>query len=170
MDILSQFINNTPVWVWVLLVYLVMKGFQARKPGDTTLLKMAIIPVLFTVWGLVDLVSLYGVSATSSLLWLVGIAGGAAIGWNIVSRYNLIPDHVAGTIHRPADMTLLPLLLVTFSIKYGFGVIAAVSPDLLAEPAFMISDLLLSGLFTGIFIGKFARYVWVWRAQPAVAA
>jgi hypothetical protein len=167
MEILSQFISSTPWWVFVLFVYLVMKGWKARTPGDTTLPKMAIIPVVFTAWGLYDLVTLYGVTFETAITWLAGIAIGAAIGWSIASRFNLVADRSAGFIHRPADMTLLPLLLVTFAVKYGFGVIAAVAPHLLAETGFRIADLALSGLFTGIFVGKFVRYAWVWRNAAA---
>ncbi|MET0440242.1 MAG: DUF6622 family protein [Devosia sp.] len=170
MEILQQFLTQTPVWVWFLLVYLIMKGVKARRPGDTTLLKMAIIPVIFTAWGLSDLVTLYGVAADTTLLWLLGIAAGSVIGWMIVSRYAIVADRAAGVIHRPADNTLLPLLLLTFAIKYSFGVIGATSPALLAEMGFRIADLVLSGLFTGIFIGKFLRYVWVWNAAAAPAA
>ncbi|WP_449394822.1 DUF6622 family protein [Devosia riboflavina] len=170
MEILQQFLTQTPVWVWFLLVYLIMKGVKARRPGDTTLLKMAIIPVIFTAWGLSDLVTLYGVAADTTLLWLLGIAVGSVIGWMIVSRYAIVADRAAGVIHRPADNTLLPLLLLTFAIKYSFGVIGATSPALLAEIGFRIADLVLSGLFTGIFIGKFLRYVWVWNAAATPAA
>ncbi|MGV3491997.1 MAG: DUF6622 family protein [Devosia sp.] len=167
MEILSQFITNTPVWAWVLLVYLVLKGWKARTPGDTNLVKMAIIPVAFTAWGLYDLVTLYGVAIDTAGLWLLGIAVGAAAGWGIASRFNLVADRAAGVIHRPADMTLLPLLLVTFLVKYSFGVIAAVAPHLLAETGFRVADLLLSGFFTGIFVGKFIRYAYVWSSAPA---
>lgn len=170
MEILQQFLTQTPVWVWFLLVYLIMKGVKARRPGDTTLLKMAIIPVIFTAWGLSDLVTLYGVAADTTLIWLLGIAVGSVIGWMIVSRYAIVADRAAGVIHRPADNTLLPLLLLTFAIKYSFGVIGATSPALLAEMGFRIADLVLSGLFTGIFIGKFLRYVWVWNAAATPAA
>ncbi|SEQ41748.1 hypothetical protein SAMN05428969_3003 [Devosia sp. YR412] len=168
MDILSQFLTQTPVWVWVLFAYLLFRGIKGRNPGDTTLLKMAILPVIFTAWGLYDLVTLYGVALDTAGFWLVGIALGAAVGWGIVSRYEIVPNRAAGTLHHPADYTLLPLLMLTFAVKYGFGVVAAVSPDLLQETTFRIADLTLSGLFTGIFIGKFARYVWVWNNAPVV--
>jgi hypothetical protein len=68
-------------------------------------------------------------------------------------------------LHRPADFTLLPLLLATFAVKYSFGVIGAVSPQLLAETGFQVVDLALSGTFTGIFVGKFLRYARIWRAS-----
>lgn len=170
MEILQQFLINTPIWVWAIFAWLLFRGIKARRPGDTTLAKMAMIPVIFTAWGLYDLVTLYGVTAESAGLWLTGIVLGAVIGWFILAHANIVADRAAGVLHRPADLTLLPLLMVTFAIKYGFGVIAAVAPHLLAETCFRIADLMLSGLFTGIFIGKFIRYAWIWRSAPASAA
>ncbi len=170
MEILQQFLVQTPIWVWALLAYLIFRGIKARQPGDTNLVMLAIIPVLFTAWGLFDLVTLYGVAIDTAGLWLAGIAVGAAVGWRIIARQKIVADRAAGTLHHPADFTLLPLLVVTFLVKYGFGVTAAVAPDLLAEPAFKVADLLLSGFFTGIFVGKYLRYLRVWYSAPVVTA
>jgi hypothetical protein len=67
MDVLHQFIVRTPVWVWVLFVYLVVRGLKARKAGETTLVKIAIIPILFTAWGLHDLIRIYGATMGRSV-------------------------------------------------------------------------------------------------------
>lgn len=90
-------------------------------------------------------------------------------GWVILARAAITADHAAGVLHRPADLTLLPLLLVTFAVKYGFGVIAAIQPALLQAAGFRLADLLRSGFFTGLFLGKFARYVDIWRRPQAAA-
>ena len=162
MDIVRQFLVETPLWAWALLGYLIFKGVKARRPGDTTLVTMSMIPVVFTVWGLYDLLTLYGVTPTGAF-WLAGIAAGSAVGWFIASRFDIVADRAMGVLHRPADFSLLPLLLATFAIKYSFGVISAVAPQLLTQTGFQIADLTLSGLFTGIFVGKFVRYAWIWR-------
>lgn len=167
MEILQQFLIHTPVWAWVILVYLLVRGIQARRPADTTLTKIAVIPVLFTAWGIYDLVVLYHPALETVGLWLLGIVVGSGIGWLIVSRYDITVDRAQGKMHRPADFSLLPLLLVTFAVKYAFGAIGAVSPEQLSSSSLGVVDIALSGLFTGIFIGKFLRYLAVWRAAPA---
>ncbi|MNV44324.1 hypothetical protein D3C71_1360780 [compost metagenome] len=60
---------------------------------------------------------------------------------------------------RSADYSLLPLLLVTFAVKYGFEVALSASPSLSADGSFRAAYLLLSGGFTGVFIGKYLRYL-----------
>jgi hypothetical protein len=116
------------------------------------------LPLLFTVWSLWDLVRIYGVTTQSVLVWLVGILIGIAAGWLLVRSMTITVDPASGVIHHPADYTLLPPILVTFAVKYAFGAISATSPELLQQPAFLLADLGLSGLFSGIFVGKFAVY------------
>lgn len=163
----SQFFVHTPWWVYALFIYLVMRGIKGLKPGDTTLLKLAIIPVAFTIWGGYELVRLYGLAPDAVGLWVLGLAVGAAVGFLILRNAMIVVDHATGVIHRPRDLTLLPLVVLIFVVKYVFGAIGAVSPDLLLQPSFRFADLGLSGLFTGIFIGKFAvyagRYWWAPR-------
>ncbi|GHG21706.1 DUF6622 family protein [Paracoccus aerius] len=157
-EIFRQFMVQTPLWVWVLLAYLIHRGIKARRPARTSLPKLAVVPAIFTAWGLADLARLYGLEAGTAALWLAGIALGSVIGWRLLARADIRADASSGMISRPADMTLLPLLLVAFGVKYSFGVIAATSPQLLHQAGFRAADLLLCGAFTGIFIGKFARY------------
>lgn len=163
MEILQQFLIQTPWYVWAILVWVVIRGVKARQAGETTLLKMLTIPLVFAAWGISDLVRVYGASPDATALWLLGIAIGSTIGWWIVGRFAITVDVATGVFHRPADMSLLPLLLATFAIKYAFGVVGAVAPHLLGEPLFRISDLVLSGAFTGIFVGKFLHYGRLWH-------
>ncbi|WP_154231512.1 aldo/keto reductase [Stenotrophomonas indicatrix] len=84
---------------------------------------------------------------------------GAAVGWLLLRRATLTVDASTGTLWRSADYSLLPLLLVTFVIKYGFETALAVAPGLSSNAGFSAAYLLLSGGFTGIFIGKYCRYL-----------
>lgn len=59
--------------------------------------------------------------------------------------------------------------MVTFVVKYGFEATLAVNPTMAQVDGFRIAHLLLSGVFTGIFIGKFLRYARA-RSQQARAA
>ncbi|KAF1015188.1 MAG: Coniferyl aldehyde dehydrogenase [Stenotrophomonas maltophilia] len=54
-------------------------------------------------------------------------------------------------MHAAAN-NLLPLLLVTFVVKYGFGVALAVSPALSFNGSFSAAYLLLCGGFSGIIM------------------
>ncbi len=141
MDVLQQFVVQTPFWVWIILVWLIWRGIAARRPGDTNLLKMAVVPIVFTAWGLYDLMTLYGVATDTAGYWLAGIVIGAIAGWWLAARLDITVDRAAGVMRRPADYSLLPLFIVTFLVKYVFGVLGAVDPSLLAQTGFKIADL-----------------------------
>lgn len=166
-EIVTQFMVQTPLWVWALLACLIFRGVKARRPARTSLPKLAIIPAIFAIWSLADLTRLYGLQRGTAGPWLAGLAVGALIGWRLLAHADIRADRAAGIVERPADDTLLPLLLMTFALRYGVGALAATAPDLLFHQAFRVTDLLLSGVFTGIFIGKFTRYV---RACTATGA
>jgi len=158
-NLLQQLLWQTPIWVWVLLAFLVSRGIAAMRSGQTSLRKLAIVPALFSVWGIWSISHRYGGSPLAWGEWLAGICAGAAVGWLLLRRATLTVDASTGTLWRSADYSLLPLLLVTFVIKYGFETALAVAPGLSSNAGFSAAYLLLSGGFTGIFIGKYCRYL-----------
>jgi len=159
MNMLQQLASQTPIWVWLLLAFLITRGIAAMKPGETSLQKLAIVPALFAVWGAWSISHRFGTSPSAWGEWLAGIATGAALGWLLLNRLKLTLDSSTGKLWRNADFSLLPLLLVTFLVKYGFEVAFAVSPSLTANAGFSAAYLLLAGGFTGIFVGKYCRYL-----------
>ncbi|EMR4107219.1 TPA: DUF1453 domain-containing protein [Stenotrophomonas maltophilia] len=167
MNMLQHLASQTPIWVWLLLAFLVTRGIAAMKPAETSLQKLAIVPGLFAVWGAWSISHRFGASLIAWSEWLGGIATGAALAWLLLNRLKLTLDRSTGKLWRSADFSLLPLLLVTFLVKYGFEVAFAVSPTLTASAGFSAAYLLLTGGFTGIFVGKYARYLASLRVDAA---
>ncbi|TQM08291.1 hypothetical protein FB552_1373 [Stenotrophomonas maltophilia] len=159
MNMLQQLASQTPIWVWLLLAFLVTRGIAAMKPAQTSLQKLAIVPGLFAVWGAWSISHRFGASLIAWSEWLAGIATGATLAWLLLSRLKLTLDRSTGKLWRSADFSLLPLLLVTFLVKYSFEVAFAVSPTLTASAGFSAAYLLLTGGFTGVFVGKYCRYL-----------
>jgi membrane protein CcdC involved in cytochrome C biogenesis len=170
MQSLTQILSHTPAWVYVLLGYLVSRGVKAFKPAEVAPLKLAIVPALLTGWGLSDLVRLYGVSAANLLPWLGALSMGAVVGWFLIRGGLIEVDRVKGVIRRPADYTVLPLILIAFSVKFACGVMAAIAPERLAEPSLRMLDLTLSGAFAGIFVGKFVHYLTCYLSKADIAS
>lgn len=167
MNMLQHLASQTPIWVWLLLAFLVTRGIAAMKPAETSLRKLAIVPALFAVWGGWSISHRFGASLIAWNEWLAGIATGATLAWLLLNRLKLTLDRSTGKLWRSADFSLLPLLLVTFLVKYGFEVAFAVSPTLTASAGFSAAYLLLTGGFTGIFVGKYARYLASLRVDAA---
>jgi hypothetical protein len=159
-----QILTHTPWWVYALFVFLVSRGIRACRPADVTLYQLALVPALLTGWGLTDLARRYGSAPAAFAPWLLALAVGIVAGAAILRAVPIRDDRARGIIHRPADFTVLPLILLAFGIKYTFAVMAAISPELLQETGFRLADVAISGFFAGIFTGKFARYMKVYFA------
>ena len=167
MEWIVQILAHTPWWVFALFVFLVSRGIKALKPADVSPYQLALVPLLLAGWGLYDLARRYAFDPGALAPWLVALALGAAIGLAILSRAPLSADRARGIVHRPADFTVLPLILIAFGLKYAFAVAVALTPALLADTGYRLADLGISGLFAGIFLGKFGRYVSVYLAASA---
>ncbi len=85
MEILSRFLTDTPFWVYLLFLYLILRGIKARKPGEVTLGKLAIIPLIFTIMGLAEMQRLYGFTLETVSHWLASLLAGTATGTRLIS-------------------------------------------------------------------------------------
>lgn len=159
METIVQILTHTPWWVFVLFAFLVSRGVRAFNPAEVSLVQLAIVPAVFMIWGLAGLVERYGLDPGAFALWLAALAIGAALGAAILQGAALKGDRSRGIIYRPADFTVLPLIVVAFFSKYALAVMAAMSPEIVNAVGFRIVDLGVSGVFAGIFVGKFVRYV-----------
>ncbi|HEX2527939.1 MAG TPA: DUF6622 family protein [Geminicoccus sp.] len=166
MDRIVQILAHTPWWVYALFAYLISRGLRARKPVTVTLRELALFPALLTGLGLVELHRIHGFGPDTLGIWLLALAIGIVLGILLLRRRAFTVDRAQGVIHRPTDPTVLPLILLAFVVKYAFGVIGAMAPDMLQEPAYRVLDIGASGLFAGIFLGKFGSYVRGYLAAP----
>ena len=49
-------LENTPVWVWVLLAFLIYRGIVALNPRAVDPRRALVLPIVFLVWAIVDFV------------------------------------------------------------------------------------------------------------------
>lgn len=155
-------LTHTPIWVWVLFVFLIARGIKARKPATVTLEKLAIIPAIFLIWDIYDLVMHRHITVANCALWVAGILVGAALGYLLIKQVATTRATEPRSIHRQADYSALPFMMLAFLVKYVLGVMTAISPERLQQPTISAFAILSGGLFAGVFIGKFTRYVRVY--------
>ncbi len=72
-------LRHTPIWVWVLLAFLIYRGIMMLRPREVSPSRMLIIPVVFLVWGLTGMVGADGLGvklrslrAAFSWVWPAG--------------------------------------------------------------------------------------------------
>ncbi|MGI4985808.1 MAG: DUF6622 family protein [Janthinobacterium lividum] len=162
---MAAILQHTPSWVWVLLAFLVFRGVKSMRGGTTKIHRLAIVPVIFTLWGL------YGLAAqpaTSWLAWLSGILLGLAIGFVLARRSTITADRTHGTITLPGSPVPLVLMLLVFIVKFWLGFELAMHAASPGSPYLMVAAS-VSGAVAGIFAGRFLVYVQACRHQDGVA-
>ncbi|WP_333855132.1 DUF6622 family protein [Leclercia sp.] len=169
-DFISGILIHTPVWVYVILLFLISRGIRARKPATVALEKLAIIPAIFLLWDIYDLLIFRKLTLATGSLWLVGLLSGAAIGYILIKRTAVARAAAPRSIFREADYSALPFMMLAFAVKYVLGVMSAIAPEVLQRPGVSAFAIITGGLFAGVFVGKFARYVRVYRAAEVQEA
>jgi hypothetical protein len=159
-----QMLAHTPPWVWALLALLLYLGIRALRPTKAPLWRIAILPTIFFVWGLWSLYAMHAFTAQRISPWAAALAAGTVIGIGIAGLHPIKADKARSLVHLPGSALTLVLGVAIFATKYAFGVLHAVAPARFAEPQFWLTELGVSGVLTGMFIGRFAG---LWRQYRA---
>ncbi len=159
---------HTPWWVYVLLIYLIKVGIRASKTNVVSIIKLSIIPIIFTVMSVHTLVSAFPISIFTVSVWAATLLLGCILGFWQIFRLNIQVDKQHYLIRVPGTWTTLVIILIIFASKYYFGYELAVDPNLATQNWFEISLLLVSGVCTGLFIGRLICYVYQMFTQISI--
>lgn len=163
-DSIGNILNHTPIWVWILLIYLLKIGIQAGRPRTVSLYRILIGPLIFIFFTLHTVTEF-----PPQLLNLTGLALalllGILLGFWQIKRLPIQVDKKHKLLHIPGSWITLGLILVIFASKFYFGYTAAANPELFYSPGFSFIALAVSGLCTGMFIGRVACYAYRFKYQ-----
>ncbi|WP_410209655.1 DUF6622 family protein [Aquirhabdus sp.] len=157
---MSTILVMTPFWVWLILLFLVMRGIKAMRPNSMSLSGMLILPVVFTVWAGLGL-SKFGHATVALDVWLVlGLTIGLALGVAIFKglqgyHYDRHTQH----IHRPGSVRMLLISLLAFMSKFAVALYVVrcslqktdISPLIYGGVSGMVCGLLWGAIATQIF-------------------
>ena len=166
---IQQIVSHTPVYVWALLAFLIYRGWLASQDRETSLRKVALIPLVMV--GL----SVTSINGNGPLgdgvwgLWALGAVASAAAIWQF-SRREIMVNRAAGTVLQRGSWMPLALMVAIFVTKYTVAVMSAMHPELPHSVPFAASVALLYGVFNGLFLGRLARYAAAWQRQPGAVA
>lgn len=147
-------ILHTPWWVFVLLFFLLKIGFEASKPRTVSFYRLLIIPILFTGMTIQTLTSTSEANFFNSIILTIAIFIGIVAGWWQFHKLKLEVDTQKWLIKMPGTWSTLIIILIIFTSKYYFGYELAVNPQIISQTSFIISLLSVSGVCTGLFIGR----------------
>lgn len=159
MGVIWQTVIHTPWWVYLLLVYLIIVGLKASKSRIIPFWKIFVLPTIFLSISIQNLTTIENIEYLSISSWIVAMLVGSLFGWWQVKRLDIKIDKKGSLIQIPGSWDTLLVIIIIFIAKYYFGYEKATNPVLVAQLNFKVSMLVLSGVCTGLFLGRLFGYM-----------
>jgi len=147
-----EIITGTPWWVYLLLIVLIYRGVRSLSPRRMKLMKLFIMPIIFVFL----FSSKMGADPATYLMFL---AIGCCLGWFLYRKMQIKADKIKKIILIPGS--IIPLILIIFGFCQGYfmGYETAVHPEIFHIVWVSILMVSISGILSGIFIGRTALYL-----------
>ncbi|WP_350306280.1 DUF6622 family protein [Photorhabdus viridis] len=147
-------IKDTPIWVWILLVFLVIRGIKALSDREMSIGRIFLLPTVFLVWGIHSVLTETYFSNLSLVMMGIGLIFGTTIGWILWrSQPRLRKKTNSNLIIRSGTPLTLIVIMITFVSKFVMTALLSIYPILLHSLHYNLLFGLLSGFFDGIFWG-----------------
>ena len=145
---------GTPWYVYLVIIYIVKISPNIIKGGSIHMKKLVILPAVFLCLSFNEI--FYTNTSTEQIIvWVLSLLFGAYIlGWLPYQRIRVTPAKTPHTLYVPGSWWSLALIIVTFIIKYAIGALTSMHHAFSAMELYGL--LLLSGVFTGAFVGRLA--------------
>lgn len=158
-----QILSHTPLWVWMLLAYLVWQGIRAMQPRSMPIWRALIVPVVFIVWGISRIGFGHQDNAWPLLAWTAAALLLLPLGVLTPRPFEVV--HKTGEIIRPGSAFALIRNLVVFSAQYAVGVISAM--DASDRALAIVAGRVISGATAGYFVGSTIALLLAYRRKSA---
>lgn len=153
MDI-ALFLRDTPVWVWILLAFLLRRGFAALYDREMTTGRLFFLPVIFIVWGAYGVITETALAGASLAMMAVGLLAGTALGYRLWrSQPPLRNSDNPGMVIRAGTPLTLGLIVITFCMKFILTSAIYLQPGLRSSASFCMLFGGVTGLVDGVFWG-----------------
>lgn len=167
---LIQIVTHTPTWVFVLFAALLALGLSQTRTRPASLRQVVLRPlplVALSGWGAI---SAAAAQPLAIVLWAASLVALAAALRGGTPAAGTRFDPATRTFTLPGSWVPLLLILGIFSVKYFAGAAMALHPSLATQATFALPMATLSGVFSGILVGRILRLVRLARSSARDSA
>jgi uncharacterized RDD family membrane protein YckC len=165
MDI-ALFLRETPVWVWILLAFLLRRGFAALYDREMAIGRLFFLPVLFLFWGAYCVITETELAGVSLTMMAAGLLTGTALGYRLWSSQPPLRNSVnPGMIIRGGTPLTLGLIVIVFCMKFILTSALYLKPGLQSTASFCMLFGGVTGLADGVFWGGTLRLFIPWYSK-----
>lgn len=151
---LLNILTGTPIWVWILLIFLIARGINALNDREMDVKRLFLLPLIFLFWAGSSVINELAFLRYGLVSMLVGLCIGGSVGW-LLWRTGPRLKFKEGTdlIIRPGTPLTLIFILIAFVTKFTLIFFLNVEPALKYSFDFQLIFGLLSGIIDGVFWG-----------------
>lgn len=146
-----EMITQTPIYAWILLLYLLCIGWRATKPRTIWVPQLFLVPFILTLSKLSKLLSVNLIYTLAP--WIVGLMIGTFAG----SQHKKIEFLLSkNAIRLPGSWMTLIMFLVLFGAKYSLNMLQAINTQWCITCINL--DTILTFIFAGYSFSKATTY------------
>jgi len=164
--LITNLFVQTPWWVVIVVGVLISRGIRDLRPTTTPLPMLGVMPAVFTVGGLYELVRLFPLDMQTVLLWSGAIAIGAILGLLIERMRPMRVDRQQRLITMDGSKTTLVMMITFLMLNFMINAVAGSDSSIFSTPWFLFISVGMSGVITGAFIGRLLCWWLAWMSQP----
>jgi hypothetical protein len=153
---MSPIAGQLPI-IFVILVATVWIALRRRREQMINVKHLLLMPVLFMCLSLYGIWQSFAAHSEAWVYWVVALLIGLYIGWKQVKNKQLSFDTAKKQILVSPDWSWLILILAVFGAEF-YLIYEVVSSPLVSDIHWLSRSLFISGLFTGVVIGRSATY------------
>jgi hypothetical protein len=157
-------LQNSPWWVYLLLVLLIWLGLQALRPRTLPVWRLTIVPAVFIGWGIASILTQSKMPGLLIADWLAAATIGVTAAWIGTRRFDIRIDRAHRSVTLPGSVHPLLRNILVFMVKYAIGVSMALLPGYSEE--LTVLNIGTSGAMAGYFLGWLGRFVLAYRHEP----
>jgi len=165
--IIVECVTHTPTWVYVLFAYLVWRGVKALRTRTVSFKRLLIVPIVF-IWLSIHSLLMVQSNVYNYGAYIVAILLGILAGYEMIHHMDITVDKQHRLLKLPGSSMTLWLVMFIFFTKYLFGAMLGFNPAFAKVLGFTVPMLLISGVCTGMFIGRTICYVHKMCSQKSV--
>ena len=152
-------LQNTPWWVYLVFVLLLVRGVKASRPRLISLRRLCILPIVLLGVSLYVLLVVVTPGSATIGAWLFCLFIGGVLSFIQIERQTLVFDKKRHLVKTSGTWTVLILILLIFFSKYYFDYTLTIDPQEIHHLIFRLSLCGVSGLCNGLIIGRLVCYL-----------
>jgi len=152
--LLVQILSNTPTWVFVLFLVLLVFGLVQTRTRTVRKIPALLLPAGMIALSLAGINSSFGLRPVPLASWAIALAISALVGYAMFRDRRVEYHATEKKFFVPGSWVPLAVIMAIFFAKYIYAVMHALNADVISAPLFIVVLSAVYGLLSGYFAAK----------------